>query len=372
MACFLVDFENVNSSGLAGITELSEDDSVYIFYTVKANSLTFAAHMDIMKSKAKVEYFPVTSGGRNALDFQLATYLGYFISRGAEMEYYIISNDMGFDFVKNFWNGREESGNAGIRRTNNISKAMADIRSRNMENELVHDELVHEAYVLSEAAGDVVKSETGDAPDSENGKSFDFIAAADEAMTYEVPEVPERPQAAPNIPPVPQLFGSRNPSEKSEEDVPEAKSETVVPAADVTVENADKPAAAEPEKIVIDYGEFTEVLTPKKKRGRPEKKKSEPKPAAEPKTEPAAEDTVVQPAEGVITDQLVLRIMDLAAGVVSVDEAERVADTLRKSDGKQAFYRSLMSMYGMEHGGNIYRKIKSEYTNMRKLISDAE
>lgn len=191
-------------------------------------------------------------------------------------------------------------------------------------------------------------------------------------MTYEVPEVPERPQAAPNIPPVPQLFGSRNPSEKSEEDVPEAKSETVVPAADVTVENADKPAAAEPEKIVIDYGEFTEVLTPKKKRGRPEKKKSEPKPAAEPKTEPAAEDTVVQPAEGVITDQLVLRIMDLAAGVVSVDEAERVADTLRKSDGKQAFYRSLMSMYGMEHGGNIYRKIKSEYTNMRKLISDAE
>ncbi len=175
MACFLVDFENVNSSGLAGITELSEDDSVYIFYTVKANSLTFTAHMDIMKSKAKVEYFPVTSGGRNALDFQLATYLGYFISRGAEMEYYIISNDMGFDFVKNFWNGREESGNAGIRRTNNISKAMADIRSRNMENELVHDELVHEAYVLSEAAGDVVKSETGDAPDSENGKSFDFI-----------------------------------------------------------------------------------------------------------------------------------------------------------------------------------------------------
>ena len=114
------------------------------------------------------------------------------------------------------------------------------------------------------------------------------------------------------------------------------------------------------------------MLTPKKKRGRPEKKKSEPKPAAEPKTEPAAEDTDVQPAEGVITDQLVLRIMDLAAGVVSVDEAERVADTLRKSDGKQAFYRSLMSMYGMEHGGNIYRKIKSEYTNMRKLISDAE
>ncbi len=101
---YLIDFENVASEGLSGITYLSEEDQVIIFYSNNSNRLTMKMHILISKSVCKLDYFEVTVGGKNALDHQIATWLGYLVGTGgAERNYYIVSRDMGYKHVANFW-----------------------------------------------------------------------------------------------------------------------------------------------------------------------------------------------------------------------------------------------------------------------------
>lgn len=105
MAIYLIDYENTKN--LLGINNLTADDSIVIFYSQKANTLTFDIHQAILSSQAKIEYKCVEVGGQNALDFQLSSYLGYLIKQNENSEnkiYIIVSNDKGFSFVKSFWN----------------------------------------------------------------------------------------------------------------------------------------------------------------------------------------------------------------------------------------------------------------------------
>lgn len=101
---YLIDFENVASEGLSGITYLSEEDQVIIFYSNNSNRLTMKMHILIGKSVCNLTYFEVTVGGKNALDHQISTYLGYLMgTNAAERNYYIVSRDMGYKHVANFW-----------------------------------------------------------------------------------------------------------------------------------------------------------------------------------------------------------------------------------------------------------------------------
>ena len=109
---YLIDFENVASEGLSGITYLSEDDQVIIFYSNNSNRISMKMHILIGKSVCKLDYFEVLVGGKNALDHQLSTWLGYLIGTGAaERNYYIVSRDMGYKHVANFWSGSALSAN---------------------------------------------------------------------------------------------------------------------------------------------------------------------------------------------------------------------------------------------------------------------
>lgn len=101
---YLIDFENVASEGLSGITYLSEEDQVIIFYSNNSNRLSMKMHILIGKSVCQLSYFEVTVGGKNALDHQISTWLGYLIGTGAaQRNYYIVSRDMGYKHVANFW-----------------------------------------------------------------------------------------------------------------------------------------------------------------------------------------------------------------------------------------------------------------------------
>lgn len=101
---YLIDFENVASEGLSGITFLSEDDQVIIFYSNNSNRLSMKMHILIGKSVCKLSYFEVTVGGKNALDHQISTWLGYLVgTNAAERNYYIVSRDMGYKHVAHFW-----------------------------------------------------------------------------------------------------------------------------------------------------------------------------------------------------------------------------------------------------------------------------
>jgi hypothetical protein len=101
---YLIDFENVGSDGLSGILNLTAEDRVIIFYSTKSNRLTMRAHILIGRAEAQFTYYEATVGGKNALDHQLSTYLGYLIGTGAADRYYIVSRDNGYRFASNFWN----------------------------------------------------------------------------------------------------------------------------------------------------------------------------------------------------------------------------------------------------------------------------
>lgn len=120
MSIYLVDYENYKN--LVGISVLSENDRVVIFYSIKANTLSFESHKDILNSKARIEYKLVEVGGQNALDFQLSSYLGSLIGVDVDSnnKYYIVSKDKGFGYVATFWKNER---NLDIEIIRDLSKA---------------------------------------------------------------------------------------------------------------------------------------------------------------------------------------------------------------------------------------------------------
>ena len=102
MRIFLIDYENVNSCGLAGISRLNAEDRVILFYSQSANTLNFDILDEIMQSPVRTEKVNLNQSGKNALDFQLVTYLGYLIARQEADDFYIISRDMGYVATQQF------------------------------------------------------------------------------------------------------------------------------------------------------------------------------------------------------------------------------------------------------------------------------
>lgn len=51
MAYYLIDFENVKSRGMEGVELLTEEDTVCIFYSDNADSMTFDLHRKLNETK---------------------------------------------------------------------------------------------------------------------------------------------------------------------------------------------------------------------------------------------------------------------------------------------------------------------------------
>lgn len=105
---YLVDYENVHSAGLDGIHKLGSDSTVCIFYSRNASNLSPRMNLGMRESHAEITYHHAEAGTKNALDFQLSSYLGELIAEnfGHECRYYIVSKDSGFASLIPFWKER--------------------------------------------------------------------------------------------------------------------------------------------------------------------------------------------------------------------------------------------------------------------------
>lgn len=107
MNYFLVDYENVNVAGLNGLSNLTENDFIIIFYSENAETLTFDMHIRINESKAKISFQKVSVKEKNALDFQLCSYLGFLIRDTFSEEnlnnYFVVSNDKSYLSLIDYW-----------------------------------------------------------------------------------------------------------------------------------------------------------------------------------------------------------------------------------------------------------------------------
>lgn len=253
MATYLIDYENVKSEGIKGIAQLSEEDRVVIFYSHNADTITFEAMDMIFNSKAQVSKYKILCGGKNALDFQLSTYLGYLIHEAKDSYFYIISKDNGFKHVVDFWKrtfrfdgyvycfATIADGNA---RQNRFKNATAKERARAMEEELAAmseeleaqgdsdleeseedfapetkedvKEAVNEAVNEAEAVNDKESSEAEEIMQEEEPEETDEVAEQEIEEAPAEEEVQEEPTEEPvqETEPVQEKSAEKEPTEE--------------------------------------------------------------------------------------------------------------------------------------------------------------
>lgn len=105
---YLVDTENVGSAWKELLPQKGSKDLIILFFTEHSPGISYY-DLDIIRqypsSFDMIECIP----GKNGLDFQLVSYLGYLIKTAPKTDYIIVTNDTGFDSVVKFWNQREMS-----------------------------------------------------------------------------------------------------------------------------------------------------------------------------------------------------------------------------------------------------------------------
>ena len=106
MQYYLIDYENVNAAGLSGIDEIPAESRVVLFFTKKANKIDLNLVDTLRRVEAELTIIEVHHG-KQALDIQLGSYVGYLIGTQPEdTEYIIVSKDKGYRNIQDFWTDR--------------------------------------------------------------------------------------------------------------------------------------------------------------------------------------------------------------------------------------------------------------------------
>ena len=135
MKHYFIDYENVHDSGLNGIDKIDKDSIIYLLYSDVCKNVSIAFLEKVINKEIQVKLYK-TETGKNALDFQLSSLLGYIIKQNEKQqetkrffrkqtvieqpirhEYYIISKDQGFDAIVEFWKQR----NVNVLRVHNLA-----------------------------------------------------------------------------------------------------------------------------------------------------------------------------------------------------------------------------------------------------------
>lgn len=97
---FFVDYENVDTNGLDGLSRLTSQDQIYIYYSDAHSRMSFGLHRRICESKSEFVYKKIKDKTKNALDNELMREAETVIC-DKNADYYIISDDKGYrSFVK--------------------------------------------------------------------------------------------------------------------------------------------------------------------------------------------------------------------------------------------------------------------------------
>ena len=103
---FLIDYENVGNAGMKGSDYLNARDHVIVFYSEARTHMEQRALENITASGCTFEICKLCKTGKNALDFYIASRLGELVSEGHEGIAVVVSNDSGFQAVRDYWEQR--------------------------------------------------------------------------------------------------------------------------------------------------------------------------------------------------------------------------------------------------------------------------
>lgn len=250
MAYYLIDFENVKSRGMEGVELLTEEDTVCIFYSDNADSMTFDLHRKLNETKANIIYHKVAVGTKNALDFQLATYLGYLIcgqqNEGIHPNYFIVTKDNGFTSLMVYWKAQ----GVPVRIIRNLLWGKNPVAEQNLlteeeqetETAVTAAEDVTELPTTEEEQTQPVQPETVDAPEE---------PVQPEPEKADAPEEPAQPEPE-------TVDESAQPVKKPSRKKSNARKKSTAKTDDKTAEKkpaekkpAEKKSAEEPDELTL-------------------------------------------------------------------------------------------------------------------------
>lgn len=248
MAYYLIDFENVKSRGMEGVELLTEEDTVCIFYSDNADSMTFDLHRKLNETKANIIYHKVAVGTKNALDFQLATYLGYLIcgqqNEGIHPNYFIVTKDNGFTSLMVYWKAQ----GVPVRIIRNLLWGKNPVAEQNLlieeeqetETAVTAAEDATEQPTTEEEQTQPIQPETVDAPEE---------PVQPEPEKADAPEEPAEPETVDeSAQPVKKPSRKKNNTRKKSAAKTDDKTEEKKPA---EKKPAEKKSAEEPDELTL-------------------------------------------------------------------------------------------------------------------------
>ncbi|MBO5068943.1 MAG: hypothetical protein J6C37_01060, partial [Roseburia sp.] len=152
---YLVDSENVGDVWVPLLASSLPDEEVVVFYTQQSPHMGYE-NVRLLKETEKNPIFIKCFEGRNALDFQLVTELGYRLRADEECEYVIISTDTGFDAAVRYWSSQKKkvrrlNGKECFRQaTGRLRRSGADIEKISMEESTKTEEVAAEVAEKTE------------------------------------------------------------------------------------------------------------------------------------------------------------------------------------------------------------------------------
>ncbi len=229
---FVIDSENVGDSWIQLLAAMSGEDKIYVFYTDKSPYISYESLLQVI-AYGSIPRFVKCHEGRNALDFQLVSELGYMLAQMPSEEFVIVSDDNGFDAVVRYWSEK----NFKIRRIGRKFCRSLNMGRREGQNVLQKDVSLQEAPAEEAAvegiAGEKQETETvssqsenqeAGTPLEDVGSGTDAVVAApqletaaadasDELQAASVAQV-QALQEEP-LPVVYEVFQQKNPSRSS-------------------------------------------------------------------------------------------------------------------------------------------------------------
>lgn len=325
MATYLIDYENVKSEGIKGIAQLSEEDRVVIFYSHNADTITFEAMDMIFNSKAQVSKYKILCGGKNALDFQLSTYLGYLIHEAKDSYFYIISKDNGFKHVVDFWKrtfrfdgyvycfATIADGNA---RQNRFKNATAKERARAMEEELA----AMSEELEAQGDSDLEESEEDSAPETKEAVKEAVNEAVNEAEAVNDKESSEAEEMMQEEEP-------EETDEVAEQEIEEAPAEEEVQEEPTEEESAEEPVQENPSEKSVQEESTEEPVQEEPAKELVQEKSVEKEQAEEPVHEPEQQKENKEP-ENFASDTIIYPVQQHKP--ISVMPPAQLPDSVRK------------------------------------------
>ena len=378
MRAFLIDFENVKSAGLVGIDTLGIDDQVVILYSVNSNTISFEMHQKIMSCAANVEYYQIRRGGKNSLDFQLSTMLGYLLASGLYTHLYIVSNDSGFDALYDFWTSGYLPTDCVVYRRPNIAMSVAHsvFTGKQIARDVSSNVEEVDVTVTDSAAYEQFEMEREDHSRTEDEKQQDIVEIVAEQLPETSSDEQSGEESAAEVDDfeTAALLGAlqavqqqetENELKKSWEESDDISAAARMRQAELdaeeeesyipTVQDAENP---EPAAAAEEPAERS-----RRRRGRPRRSNNE---RAQEQQQTASAEKPRQKADPAEVAALSSRLESELADVCNREQRIAVAEEILLAEGKQEFYRGIIRRFGQKRGLLVYKAVKSDFTALKK------